>query len=511
LTSSPLGSYSYADPAHLHAAIFVDSSSGSNDFSASYDAARSMLTRAPSEGLPQQKLSYDNEGRLTAWQNAPSSPTSSAQYLYDGEGNRVEQQATTSGTTTTTVYVGDIEQVATTGGTSTTTTYYYAAGQRIALAVNGTLSYLASDFLGSATVALDGSGTPIASQLYAPYGSTRYSNGAMPTDYGFTGQYADASTGLDYYGARYYDPTLGQFASADTVMDGLNRYGYVDGNPVSYTDPSGHEEVALQRDSFGGDLSGEGGAGDLTGLANAILQLIFGTTVAAESVASNNATATTTIPLAGTPDAGATFTVNGKAIMVLPNGDLEVTTHGAGYASTSDTYAVGSADWIKWSHDIDVAYTDTDVWNSRTAPKATTGTTTTTTTTGGGSVPQSGLPGGTGSGGSWGSGNPGVPTGTPPFTGGTLAGVAAAGSIILGMYSHQNDLPSGGQKPYIPPKKGRGQPFWHPGQGGFEDANGDIWKWDKSGHGGGHWDVSDKKGGGHINVNPNGSIRGAGK
>lgn len=25
-----------------------------------------------------------------------------------------------------------------------------------------------------------------ASQLYAPYGSVRYSNGTMPTDYGFT-------------------------------------------------------------------------------------------------------------------------------------------------------------------------------------------------------------------------------------------------------------------------------------------------------------------------------------
>jgi hypothetical protein len=41
---------------------------------------------------------------------------------------------TTSGTTTTTVYVGDIEQVATSGGTTTTTTYYDSAGQRIARA-----------------------------------------------------------------------------------------------------------------------------------------------------------------------------------------------------------------------------------------------------------------------------------------------------------------------------------------------------------------------------------------
>ncbi len=60
--------------------------------------------------------------------------------------------------------MGSLESVATTGSTTTTTTYYYANGQRIALAVNGTLSYLASDLLGSATVALDDSGDEL---LYA--------------------------------------------------------------------------------------------------------------------------------------------------------------------------------------------------------------------------------------------------------------------------------------------------------------------------------------------------------
>src|SRR5512146_3232987 len=63
----------------------------------------------------------------------------------------------------------------------------------------------------------------------------------MPTAKGFTGQHSDAATsGLDYYGARYYDPSLGQFTSADTVTDGLNRYGYVKGNPETHTDPTGH-------------------------------------------------------------------------------------------------------------------------------------------------------------------------------------------------------------------------------------------------------------------------------
>jgi len=49
----------------------------------------------------------------------------------------------------------------------------------------------------------------------------------MPTytTKGFTGQYADAVTGLDYYNARYYDPVAGVFLSADTVQVALWGYG----------------------------------------------------------------------------------------------------------------------------------------------------------------------------------------------------------------------------------------------------------------------------------------------
>ncbi len=115
-------------------------------------------------------LSYDNEGRLAQWQSAPSNPSTTISYLYDGEGNRVVQQQVTGGITTTTVYVGVLEEVATSGSTTTTTTYYYGGGQRIALAVNGIFSYLCTDGLGSVSVALDASGNVQASQLYAPYG-----------------------------------------------------------------------------------------------------------------------------------------------------------------------------------------------------------------------------------------------------------------------------------------------------------------------------------------------------
>lgn len=90
----------------------------------------------------------------------------------------------------------------------------------------------------------------------------------MPTDRGFTGQHTDAVTGLDYYNARYYDPAIGQFSSADLAKDGLNRYAYVGGNPETFTDPSGRviADSAVQAAFFGG-----GGLGAVAGEAGGII------------------------------------------------------------------------------------------------------------------------------------------------------------------------------------------------------------------------------------------------
>jgi RHS repeat-associated protein len=49
---------------------------------------------------------------------------------------------------------------------------------------------------------------------------------------------------LMFYNARWYDPSLGRFAQADSIVpagvQGYDRYAYVNNNPVNLTDPSGH-------------------------------------------------------------------------------------------------------------------------------------------------------------------------------------------------------------------------------------------------------------------------------
>ena len=269
LATGPLGSYGYGSAGHVHAATAVGTG-----YTAAYDAAGDMTCRAPTTSTTcagasptGAQLSYNNEGQLVGWQSTPSSPTSAEQLLYDCQGRRVAQTATSGGTTTTTVYVGGLEEVVTSGSTTTTKTYYSAGGRLIAMAVNGTFSFLARDGLGSVEAVLGASGGAVAAQLYAPYGALRYSTGSSPTSYGFTGQRADATTGLSYYGSRYYDPAVGQFATADSVMpgggfnlEGLSRYAYTRGNPTSRTDPTGHDDFG------GGDFGGgDFGGGDFGG------------------------------------------------------------------------------------------------------------------------------------------------------------------------------------------------------------------------------------------------------
>ena len=65
---------------------------------------------------------------------------------------------------------------------------------------------------------------------------------------GFTGQRKDSGSGLLFYNARWYDPTVGRFISADTIVpqpgipQSLNRYSYTANNPLRFVDPSGHRE-----------------------------------------------------------------------------------------------------------------------------------------------------------------------------------------------------------------------------------------------------------------------------
>ena len=187
-------------------------------------------------------MTYDNEGRLASW-TAPSGTNATETYLYDNQGNRVLTTSSVNGTATDTIYFDGITKTVIAGGTSTTTQFYSVGGQTIAVKVGSTLSYLVPDLLGSMVLALNASGTVSAVALYNPYGQKGYAWGTMPTDQSYTGQPLDSQSGLIYYNARWYDPLIGRFTSADTAQNntsGMDPYAYVQNNPETLVDPTGH-------------------------------------------------------------------------------------------------------------------------------------------------------------------------------------------------------------------------------------------------------------------------------
>jgi RHS repeat-associated protein len=116
--------------------------------------------------------------------------------------------------------------------------------------------FLHPDHLGSVSMVTDMygnylSGMNLASGeskiKYAAYGEIKREDSSGPDilRYKYTGQEEDYETGLYYYKARFYDPGIGRFLQADSMMDtssmsGMNLYMYVDGNPIKNRDPSGN-------------------------------------------------------------------------------------------------------------------------------------------------------------------------------------------------------------------------------------------------------------------------------
>jgi RHS repeat-associated protein len=115
----------------------------------------------------------------------------------------------------------------------------------VTLRTGGNTYYLFLDPLGGTHITANSSGVQVGRLLYRPWGETRVLEGEPRTTRRFTGQREDATIGLYFYNARYYDPVLGRFIQADTIVpdpgdpQSLNRYSYVLNNPVTYRDPSG--------------------------------------------------------------------------------------------------------------------------------------------------------------------------------------------------------------------------------------------------------------------------------
>jgi RHS repeat-associated protein len=91
-------------------------------------------------------------------------------------------------------------------------------------------------------IALTDANQQIVTQYrYEPYGKTTLAGVADANTQQYTGRENDG-TGLYYYRNRYYSPATARFISEDPLgwaSGQTNAYAYVNGDPVSDTDPYG--------------------------------------------------------------------------------------------------------------------------------------------------------------------------------------------------------------------------------------------------------------------------------
>ena len=93
---------------------------------------------------------------------------------------------------------------------------------------------------------------------YSPYGQTQKvgvenQQAGSENNSQYTGRENDGN-GLYYYRARYYDPVLKRFISEDPIglAGGINKFAYVEGDPISLVDPEGRMGVVSVLAMLGG-------------------------------------------------------------------------------------------------------------------------------------------------------------------------------------------------------------------------------------------------------------------
>jgi RHS repeat-associated protein len=270
---------------------------------------------------------YDLANRLTAW----TAGTTTTNYSYDASGNRTQvganvytydarDELTSDGQTsysytargtlsqqgTTAISFDAFGQMATHGtqhyaydavgrtvssgsdtfsyaGTSTSpssdghNTYTYdPTGTVIGIGTSGTGVLALTDQHNDVVGQFISNGTTLSgSTSYDPLGN-KQSGGTVAGKLGYQSGWTDPATSKVAMGARWYSPQSGQFASKDTAPPdpshsptSANPFSYVDGDPLTRLDPSGHgwwddftDSISNAWDSVTSTVSDAGGVGD---------------------------------------------------------------------------------------------------------------------------------------------------------------------------------------------------------------------------------------------------------
>jgi RHS repeat-associated protein len=196
-----------------------------------YDAAGNLINDG------NHNYTYDAENRIKLVDNGTT-----ATYLYDANGQRV--QKTTGSNQVHYFYEQDGNVLVEKNGSGgVVKEYVHMGGSPVAERSSGQTSFIHTDHLGSTRTVTRYDGAVITCMDYLPFGEQIC--GSSATTHKFTGKERDGESGLDNFGARYNNSSIGRFMSPDPLggkrvdPQTLNLYSYVINNPLNLIDPTG--------------------------------------------------------------------------------------------------------------------------------------------------------------------------------------------------------------------------------------------------------------------------------
>ncbi|WP_274655619.1 RHS repeat-associated core domain-containing protein [Paenibacillus humicola] len=203
----------------------------------------SMTTNHPFD-RPDSTTSMDKRDRLTS---VTTTGGKNVTYRYNGDGLLWER--TENGQTTRYYWDGDqIEAEATVSGGVASLKARYIRGQGIVARDDGQgKAYYVQNGHGDIVDLMDSTGnTKLNQYSYDIFGNIASEAENIPQPFKYSGEMQDTITGLQYLRARWYDPSIGRFMGEDTYEGQVdnplsqNLYTYVENNPLTNIDPSGH-------------------------------------------------------------------------------------------------------------------------------------------------------------------------------------------------------------------------------------------------------------------------------
>ena len=232
-----------------------------------------------------QSISYDTIGNPTSYYNGTrwtfsweqgrelttaSNGTTNVSYKYDANGIRTSK--TVDGKEYKYYYSGGRLMGMTIGSNMVLTFFYDQYGRPYAMNYNnlGFLWYMLNQ-QGDVVALIGYDGAIYATYEYDAWGNITHQssdNYATVNPLRYRGYVYDEETQLYYCNSRYYDPQIGRFINADSLVStgqgvlGNNMFAYCNNNPVNYADPSGDYSLRNQIDQD--DVEGMMGSAAVT-------------------------------------------------------------------------------------------------------------------------------------------------------------------------------------------------------------------------------------------------------